>query len=162
VCRFVLAARCARGLGLSLASREARGTARRVAQPSFMSRVPTGAAWRPPARRSATFRCAGRASENVDQPRLSASSWRQVLVPASGAPPPPGSPVCETGPAGADPLPTSRSNRFASPRGERTVLGLYRMGWKSIHIGKNLRAAAEERHRHTPKELRLRKYKIQS
>jgi len=44
-----------------------------------MSRVPTGAAWRPPARRSAILRCAGRASENVDQPRLSASSWRQVL-----------------------------------------------------------------------------------
>ena len=39
---------------------------------------------------AAFYRCAGRASENVDQPRLSASSWRQVVVPASGAPPSPG------------------------------------------------------------------------
>ena len=38
-------------------------------------------------RRSATR--TGRAFENVDQPRLSASSWRQVLMPASGAPPSP-------------------------------------------------------------------------
>jgi hypothetical protein len=40
---------------------------------------------------AAFYRCAGRAFENVDQPRLSASSWRQVVVPASGAPPSPGS-----------------------------------------------------------------------
>ena len=45
----------------------------------------------PGAPRAAFYRCAGRASENVDQPHLSASSWRQVVVPASGAPPSPGS-----------------------------------------------------------------------
>ena len=39
-------------------------------------------------RRSATR--TGRAFENVDQPRLSASSWRRVLMPGSGAPPSPG------------------------------------------------------------------------
>ena len=42
-------------------------------------------------RSTAAFsRCAGRAFENVDQPRLSASSWRRVLLPGSGAPPSPG------------------------------------------------------------------------
>ena len=38
---------------------------------------------------AAFLRRAGRAFENVDQPRLSASSWRQVVMPASGAPPSP-------------------------------------------------------------------------
>ena len=44
-----------------------------------------------PALHSGVLRLTGRAFENVDQPRLSASSWRQVVVPASGAPPSPGS-----------------------------------------------------------------------
>src|SRR6185503_13627848 len=43
-----------------------------------------------PALHSGVLRLTGRAFENVDQPRLSASSWRQVLMPASGAPPSPG------------------------------------------------------------------------
>src|SRR6185312_8174336 len=43
-----------------------------------------------PALHSSVLRLTGRAFENVDQPRLSASSWRQVLMPASGAPPSPG------------------------------------------------------------------------
>jgi hypothetical protein len=47
-------------------------------------KAPPGA----PQRRSATR--TGRAFENVDQPRLSASSWRRVLLPGSGAPPSPG------------------------------------------------------------------------
>ena len=45
-----------------------------------------------PALHSGVLRLTGRAFENVDQPRLSASSWRQVLMPASGAPP---SPECQ-------------------------------------------------------------------
>ncbi len=43
-----------------------------------------------PALHSGVLRLTGRAFENVDQPRLSASSWRQVLMPANGAPPSPG------------------------------------------------------------------------
>src|SRR6478609_8755598 len=45
-----------------------------------------------PALHGGVLRLTGRAFENVDQPRLSASSWRQVLMPASGAPP---SPECQ-------------------------------------------------------------------
>jgi len=58
--------------------------------------VPSLLSERGASRRStaAFYRCAGRASENVDQPRLSASSWRQVVVPASGAPPSPESLGC--------------------------------------------------------------------
>ena len=43
-----------------------------------------------PALHSGVLRLTGRAFENVDQPRLSASSWRRVLLPGSGAPPSPG------------------------------------------------------------------------
>src|SRR6185312_10153 len=42
-----------------------------------------------PALHSGVLRLTGRAFENVDQPRLSASSWRRVLLPGSGAPPSP-------------------------------------------------------------------------
>jgi hypothetical protein len=59
------------------------------------------------------LRCAGRAFENVDQPRLSASSWRQVVMPASGAPPSPGSPECVA------PNPRRRISRWRDFPGHR-------------------------------------------
>ncbi len=69
--------------------------------------APSGA----PRRRSATR--TGRAFENVDQPRLSASSWRRVLLPASGAPPSPGSPECVA------PNPRRRISRWRDFPGHR-------------------------------------------
>src|SRR6185312_8030419 len=59
------------------------------------------------------LRCAGRAFENVDQPRLSASSWRRVLLPGSGAPPSPESPECVA------PNPRRRIDRWRDFPGHR-------------------------------------------
>ena len=64
---------------------------------------------------AAFYRCAGRASENVDQPRLSASSWRQVLLPASGAPPSPGSERLRSPSPAAPHQPTAGFPRLADP-----------------------------------------------
>jgi len=69
----------------------------------------------PGAPRAAFYRCAGRASENVDQPRLSASSWRQVLLPASGAPPSPGSERLRSPSPAAPHQPTAGFPRLADP-----------------------------------------------
>ncbi len=58
----------------------------------------------------------GHAFENVDQPRLSASSWRQVLVPASGAPSPPGDGGCVfPRPRAPHPLPSIETPRDDAP-----------------------------------------------
>jgi len=58
----------------------------------------------------------GHAFENVDQPRLSASSWRQVLVPASGAPSPPGDSTCVLpNPRAPHPLPSIETPRDDAP-----------------------------------------------
>ena len=62
---------------------------------------------------AAFLRRAGRAFENVDQPRLSASSWRQVVMPASGAPPSPGSSECVA------PNPRRRIDRWRDFPGHR-------------------------------------------
>jgi len=69
----------------------------------------------PGAPRAAFYRCAGRASENVDQPHLSASSWRQVVVPASGAPPSPGSERLRSPSPAAPHQPTVGFPRLADP-----------------------------------------------
>ena len=88
-------------------------------------------AWRLPARRSAILRCAGRASENVDE----ATPVSQLLAAGPSA--------CEQSPAtarvprlrdgtrGRRPSPREPAQPVCVPSGERTGIGLYRMGWKS-------------------------------
>ena len=66
-----------------------------------------------PALHGGVLRCAGRAFENVDQPRLSASSWRRVLLPGSGAPPSPESLKCVA------PNPRRRISRWRDFPGHR-------------------------------------------
>src|SRR3569832_624476 len=66
-------------------------------------------------------RCTGHASENVDQPRLSASSWRQVLVPASETPSPPKKHESKTKPTDTTTAPDKRDTTRRRPRLDRTM-----------------------------------------
>jgi len=76
------------------------------------------------ARRSGVVaRRTGRACENVDQPRPSAGSWRQVLVPASGARRRPSAWHAFAEPTGTASAPVNRDASRRRPRPDRTMGG---------------------------------------
>jgi hypothetical protein len=100
--------------------RSARDTlARRAAPACDRGSAPLGA---PPRRLPAPGRASGGHRLMAHTP--SASSWRGVLVPPGGARRRPSACSCSSTPAGADPIPTSRSNRFMPLKRDRADIGI--------------------------------------